>query len=102
MNEGFINYARDSIVSDERFFTQAYRFYRELRTRDASRRSRTYIRSPIQEVAEFDVYQLALQIAGGNPYSALRLMAVYGHDNINNELNVVEPMEDAIYNSLGN
>lgn len=85
-NHGALSYFSSSLDSDDLFFTASVRFLGELRQRDSMRHDSEYGMTPIQIQAEFDVFALAMRIAQANPYMALKLMAVYGHDNMINSL----------------
>lgn len=84
-NSGIIAYMRDSVLADDNFFDSAVRFYTALRTADVARHA-TFDLSPMQNEATFDVWEMAMNATQRDPYMALRVLALYGHDNQNQML----------------
>jgi hypothetical protein len=88
-NGGLVNYVRDSLNSDDEFFNSAFRFYSELYAVDqqpSSTGSVIFGRGAINRASSTDLWPLALRAAHGNAYQALRVMLVFGHDNMANAL----------------
>ncbi len=82
-NFGAIAFFTDSVENDNAFFERAFRFYSELKKIDQEDVEHL---GAIDETAKLDVYALALKHSNNNPYIALKLLAVYGHDNIGTAL----------------
>lgn len=122
-NDGIVSYMGDSIEADDDFFSAAFGFYDELRELDIKERkfvissnqsiyqksyagngNELYEMVPIEKAGK-DLYSIALKHAKNDPYMALRIMSVYGHDNFNNGLgarcrgiilNRIKPYSDSL------
>lgn len=83
-NNGIISYMSDSVASDEQFFMAAFRFYSELQNidRELRRSGRApYLFHHIQSRSPIDLFSLAMRHAHNDNYLALRIMALFGHDD---------------------
>ncbi len=95
-NHGIKSYMADSIASESSFFQAAFAFYSWLKKRDQEWRTlnenklndaMTVGPSPINVLpSNQNIYEQALSFAGGNAYMAMKILALYGHDNMVNSL----------------
>lgn len=85
-NWGIISYMRQSLLSDDAFFEASYRFYKELRQKEGD------LDAPaaIDDKAPGDVLEAALRAAKGDRYLALKVLALYGHDNVKHALGALD------------
>ncbi len=97
-SEGTKNWMRASVTSDARFYNASLMFLKELQKKDVAAGTPEVLAAsnkivPIQDHATFDVLAIAKRAAraahGGaqdDNYLALKIMSLYGYDNLNNAL----------------
>lgn len=78
-NSGLISYVGRQLESDQKFYTDSLRFYTRLKLYDQKHylnESHFTIFSDEKE----DLWSMALDSVGGDPYQALRVVSAYTHD----------------------
>gem|GEM_PF-4091094 len=95
-NNGIKSYMATSLVTEPAFFRASFAFYRWLREQDETWTAANKAKlepwkdvgvSPIDVTPGTDqIWDKALSFSGGNKYMAMKVMAVYGHDNMANTL----------------
>ena len=94
---------RQTRGGEDKLFTSAFQFYSELRKRDAATPPKGGWEgsSPIQTKSQFNAYtEIALPIAHGNPYLALKTLLVFGQDRTYNGLLPIDSSRISILNDL--
>lgn len=90
-NFGWINYARDLLLSDPTLFRAAFLFYsrlRDLPQMPTPNRGDGLV--SIERLTRSDVYQEALNFAHNDRMRAFAILAIYGHDDMGGELGIVD------------
>ena len=84
-NEGIASYMGHSLMASDKLFNAAFAFYSRIKERDSSDPK---LMCGIQEVSSYDALAWAQEAAHGDAYLALKILAIYGHDNLQTQLAV--------------
>lgn len=82
-NEGIQRYFLHELRNDKQLLQDAIEFYFEVAKLDLRLLADGIIvESSVFERAHHDIWDLAMRIGGGDPMRAIRMIGLYGHDNV--------------------
>lgn len=92
-NYGIISYMEESLLTNDNFFKAAYLFLKKLQGIDTEMMGSLFCEK-INTQSKIDTLSWALEAANGNQYLALKVLALFGHDNTANSLRTYKYSEN--------